>query len=146
MPNYKTHIVVGFLLVFAFLLANYYLNIIPFKPTKPTDFILVGLIPLIYSILPDIDINSSKIFGVTITLALILMLISIFTGRILLVVAIIIALLVILALSHRGITHSLLGAVIMIIPLILLFHWFFVLVGLIAYLSHILVDGEFSLT
>ena len=142
MPNYKVHQAFGIGLVVITLLINETLNFFRYFHFGPVELLLVVIITLFYSIAADIDIGTSKsrklvlgggLGGIIYCFAFSQPLIGIVTSVLLL--------LMIFALNHSGKTHTTLAAVIFSVPLLYI-SWVYMAVGCIAYLSHLLIDGE----
>tara|TARA_Y100000034_G_C6901817_1_gene417277 strand:+ start:354 stop:800 length:447 start_codon:yes stop_codon:yes gene_type:complete len=147
MVGYKQHIIISFLIVaFVLLILSYY-NLFKFS------FEALKLIPIIviFSILPDIDIKTSKISKYTLKglLLLVLMLLVLYLiYSIVLIIYYVLFIVVFLILStffkHRGKFHSLVFSILLASPLLFLGLFEF-LSGLLAYLGHLIVDSEFKL-
>ena len=102
----------------------------------------VGIVTLFYSILPDIDVGTSKSRNLVLGGGLLLIIYAFLTSwAVLGIVTAILLLLMIFLLHHRGKTHSTLGAVIFSVPLLYL-HWVYFIIALVAYLSHLVADRE----
>lgn len=145
MPGYKTHQIAGIGLVFVMFITNQSMHFLRFFSLGMFEFIIVVLVTLFYSIFPDIDIGSSKPRKYTLGGGLFLIIYCFLTGWMVLgLVTSILLLLMIFMLHHRGMTHTALAGIIFAAPLLYL-HWVYSLVGLVAYLSHLLMDGELKL-
>jgi membrane-bound metal-dependent hydrolase YbcI (DUF457 family) len=143
MSGYKGHILAGVLFVAIFLILNYYFNWFTL-PSDPILWVMMGFITIFYSILPDVDIQSSKAREIVFILGIIGMLLCLFYNYILYGIIIGTALLFTFLLSHRGIMHSVLMAIIFSALL-----WFvnpiLIPIGFLAYISHLIVDREVKL-
>ena len=145
MPGYRTHQLAGAGLVFVMFVMNQSMHFIRFFSLGFYEFVIVALVTLFYSIFPDIDIGSSKPRKYVLGGGLLLIIYCFITGWSALgIVASVMMLLMIFMLQHRGVTHTALAGIIFSVPLIYL-HWAYMLVGLVAYLSHLLIDGELKL-
>jgi len=108
------------------------------------------LIGIFYSILPDIDLPSSKLrrkiskFFLTIILICLITFICLIHDTKLLFIAIILTLfLYILWFSkHRGIFHSIGMGIFLSLPLYLIHPYFFIF-AFLGFFTHLLVDGKF---
>ena len=138
MSNYKVHIAFG--IIMSMLAWFIFINI------EYTFFFLYIPVIIFYSILPDIDHDSSVARKfVFITLILIklglIVLYIIFREMLYLWMSASIVLLMLLTyfLKHRGFTHKIGGVILFSLPLLLINFTAFYL-GLFAYLSHLLID------
>ena len=142
MPNYKVHQAVGIGMVFFALFLNQYLHLMSLIAFGFLEIIITIGIALFYSILPDVDIGTSKSRKLVLGGALLLIIYCFITGcAIIGTVTAILLLLMIFLLNHRGRTHTTIAGVLFSLPLLYI-HWTYMLVGIIAYLSHLLIDGE----
>lgn len=141
MPGYKTHQLGGVGFVFAVFLINSSIHFITLS-IGFTELVIVALVTLFYSILPDVDIASSKSRSLVLGGGLLGIIYCFLTSwAILGIVIAVLLLLMIFLLHHRGRTHTPLGGVIFSIPLIYL-HWVYFLIALVAYISHLILDGK----
>ncbi|USN45618.1 MAG: metal-dependent hydrolase [Candidatus Woesearchaeota archaeon] len=101
------------------------------------------LIGYIYGLLPDLDEKRSVIHGWLIDLGLLIALVSVFISKEIAVIALV-CLLFMRTLRHRRFVHSIIAALIFSAPLALL-HWVYALVGFLAYLLHLIMDGTLKL-
>ena len=148
MGGWKEHIIVGlFSSIVVFALLFYFIgeDLLDVKL-----FLSVPLI-IIYYLLPDIDSPGSKIsriiYGIIISSVAICGFIYFITDNsFFIVLMFIIALFGVsmLFLGHRGITHSLVCAVIFSLPIIFISKWVAIFC-FIGYLSHLVIDGEIKL-
>lgn len=142
MPNYKVHQVFGVGLVVTTLLVNQTLHFFRYFSFGIVELLLTGTIALFYSILPDIDIGTSRSRKLVLGGGLGgIIFCFVFSRPLIGIVIAVLLLLMIFLLTHRGKTHTTLAAVIFSAPLLYL-HWVYMAVGCIAYLSHLLIDGE----
>lgn len=148
MTQYKSdrnkHIIIG-LIVLGIL---YYLNMTYKWVEAPADFqslsFLLG-VGIVYSLLSDVDQPGSTI-NRYVTLGLVGVIIYSFYNVEHQKYGIWSALLlgVLRIVGHRTIVHSVLGGVILSLPLLYLGKVYFI-VGLVAFISHIIADNDFSL-
>lgn len=146
MVNWKTHIIFG--LIFTLII---YFIIYAFIEVKTFYYLLFLPLVIIYALLPDIDIEGSiirkfidaLIFFIIIGCVLIFFLTN---NNIYLILSIIIALigLCLFLLKHRGNVHSLITGILFALPVLFIDK---LLAGLclVAFLSHLLIDGEFKI-
>ena len=136
MSNYKKHIVFGVLtsIILYYLLIK--LSVVNFNLE---ELVVISLISVMYSILPDIDIRTSKAYGIFIFSSVLIMMLLTMKGEILysmIVGGIVIA---VSFLKHRGITHSILFGIISSLPLFLIGN-IFPIFGFVSFLSHKVLD------
>ncbi|MEE9406019.1 MAG: metal-dependent hydrolase [Candidatus Aenigmarchaeota archaeon] len=142
MPNYKVHQAFGIGLVVLTLLVNQALHFFRFFSFGIIELILIAIITLFYSIFADIDIGTSKSRKLVLGGGLCGIIYSfVFSQPLIGIVTAVLLLLMIFMLNHRGKTHTTLAAVIFSVPLLYM-HWVYMAVACIAYLSHLLIDGE----
>ncbi len=154
MPNAKAHQFAGLLVAALFLCLCYALTVLPlwqpigqhlvFKVTLTDIAILAGL-ALFFSILPDIDIGTSKAHQYLTFGACLLICLCFLWDLPHLGIVTTLLLLFMNALHHRGITHSLLAAVILVVPIFLAFGLVFAGTAFVAYMSHLLIDRKVKL-
>jgi len=140
-PNYKTHVSIGAIVTIILLIINSKLQI--FQLTN-IDYLIIGIVCVIYSQLADIDADISKINKYFVSAVSILIMYSVWKGETL---AAIISAGVILSLEwvkHRGITHTLLMGGISSLPLYFI-NPIYGIVAITCFISHLVADGEFSL-
>lgn len=145
MPNWKVHLWIGCFFAGAAAITNFFTQWLAIDWSQSA--LLVIPIVLMYSLLPDVDIKTSKIFIViysvlTFTTALTILLAVIFQYYGVLWIGLIsIGILCGLAFtSHRGHTHSIVAMILFSLP-ILYFGWTAFGFALIAYLSHLVADA-----
>ena len=143
MAGYKFHILTGIILAGIVSLGLY---LIGFKPSILEILLAIIVVP-IYSILPDIDIESSKIshFMRIFLIAGIIYLIvkkSLLFAIILAVIMLIFELLI----RHRGFFHSITASVLLTAPIYIVSKSVFLTgIAFLSYISHLLVDREIKL-
>ncbi len=137
--NWKGHLIFGIILT----IIVYY-----FLMGEIVSYWKVLLVVMVYSLLPDIDSESSIIFRIFLAVCFSLMLVMLVlfylyksNYSLITIVAIVGTMLAIYGLSHRGMTHSLLLAIIFSLPL-LFFSFEVSIIGFIAYVSHLIGDSE----
>jgi hypothetical protein len=147
MSGYKTHIITSFLVSLTTITILVALD----KINK--NYFIYGLpIIIIYSILPDLDHENSiirkltNIFGF---LVIILYIICFFYYRnniyLYTIIGISIFLLSLYFLTHRGLLHSILGSLLLSLPLLIITNYWFVILAFISYNTHLFIDGEIKL-
>ncbi|MBI5388980.1 metal-dependent hydrolase [Candidatus Woesearchaeota archaeon] len=141
MPNARLHQIIGILLVVIFLALNY---IVPVFSFSVIDIILLIPIILFYSILPDIDIASSRSRRMVTAASLVIILACFWLDKKWLGISISVALLLLELVKHRTFIHSITTALVFSLPF-----WFynpkFFVVALVSYLSHLALDREVKL-
>lgn len=141
MAGYKNHIIFGIIFSLTVSLINYYFN---FLRLKPFEIILIAPVIFFYSILPDIDISSSKARQIIIISGLILLLISLYFNIRLASYLIIIILLLFQFTKHRRFFHTITAAILFSSPLIM-FNYMIATFAFIGYVSHLTLDGSFKI-
>ncbi|MCD6476612.1 MAG: metal-dependent hydrolase [Candidatus Aenigmarchaeota archaeon] len=163
MPDYKTHILIGFgSMVIILVLISLILSILHINPiifcsrfdkylfypeisfSCFQNIIILFIIVGIYSILPDLDIKTSKIFNLILSIGLISIIILSYFTYIIYSILIAVVLLLISTMKHRGHMHSIFFMIIFSIPLLYL-GIYVAIIGAIAYLSHLFADDEVKL-
>lgn len=145
--NWKEHLGLGYIIGMLCFFIFYFTGIMDLG-FKSVIFLI--LITFIYSLAPDLDIQSSKPRQIITLLGLILILYFNFTSNELNVRIISIVLLIIWTLplfdgfGHRGHYHSLLFGLLISLPLIY-FSYTFAIIGLATFLSHTISDDDFKL-
>jgi len=139
----KMHVLIGLSVV----AAAYYLNSIYQWVDLPTENMLLlqlAGIAAVYSAMPDID-QPGSIINKWVTVALVGVVVLAFMGYLYphygIISAVVLGLLRLI--EHRTLVHSVLGALVVSLPLLYLGKLQFG-VGIIAFLSHIIADNEFS--
>ena len=138
MAGYKFHIVFGlvFAAVITYLLYRY--NFLKL------DFLsIVAILPIlfIYSILPDIDVSSSKISHIFRIIGLSMVLVAIFFDMKILAISIAGILLILQFVKHRKFIHTIAAGAIFSLPLIY-FNYVIAIFAFIGYFSHLLIDRQ----
>lgn len=134
MPSYKGHLLVGLALFLVVLLA----------PTTIEDKIALFLITVIYSLLPDIDVSTSKIGKPFRLVLLAFVIIAIFLSLYWLALLFAFLLCLFLLVRHRGFFHTIRAAIFLSLPF-LLFNWFYFLYACGMYVIHLILDGSTKL-
>lgn len=148
MPSWKVHMIIGAVFVVSTLTILQYLNLL-----SEYDLWKIMFLPLVllYSILPDIDSESSIIARVInsflwIIILCLIILFVIFKNNFLLwgAVCAFAIILFIYTLRHRGFTHSIFAGILVSLPLIFIDK---MVAGLafVSFLSHLIADGEFKI-
>lgn len=147
MPNYKIHIAFGVVFTtLVYFLAKYW------EVLQWDDLKLLLYLPLVIltSQLPDLDSKTSIITSLAIWFGFIMILCCvglyiILQEVILLIIAgVIISMLILSRLfKHRGKLHTILGGLIILAPLLFIsihLYW----IGLVAFISHLVLDGKLA--
>ena len=136
MSGFKGHITFGIIFVVILGLILLKFKLIPYSlPLYLIGFFFV----IFYSILPDIDIKTSISYFIISTILLIVILVSFILKLWVYGIISTIVMIVLQFLKHRGITHTILSAFILSLPLIFI-HWVIALFSFLAYLSHLILD------
>ena len=143
MPNWKTHLMIGLVFVVCIILGFHYFgfgNFFEFENSWKLYAFAVG-ITLLYSILPDLDIRTSKAFLLISFCLLSFIIFCFLQNEIIFGIISASVLILMLFLQHRGRIHSFLAALLFSIPIIFV-SWTLAIVGFLAYTSHLIADGE----
>lgn len=147
MVDWKTHIIFGVVFTtIIYMILRFFTSI----QVKDVYYLLFLPLIIIYTLLPDVDIEGSiirkfidtLIFFIIIGSILIFFLTENNTYLFLSIVVSLIGLCLFL-LKHRGSVHSLIGSILFAAP-ILFIDTFLACLCMIAFLSHLLIDGEFK--
>ena len=138
MAGYKWHIIFGVLFAGLFVYISYKYKI--FNLTF-LEIISAAPILLIYSILPDIDVSSSKISSLFRVVGLSIILVAILFDLKILAISIASILLILQFVKHRKFIHTVTAGVIFSLPL-LYFNFIIALFAFIGYSSHLLIDRQ----
>lgn len=141
MSDFRGHWLIGIAIVALFVFLDYSFQWGFYDLTAQTILTILG-ITLFYSLLPDIDIGTSKIRMFIFVAAILLAGYFIFTNQTFLSIVILGIMLMIMFLKHRGITHSFITGFFLALPLLAFGGWQFAFAGYLAYLSHLTIDGE----
>ncbi len=141
MPSYKLHIL--FAIIFSSII-TYILYKYNIYNLTTKELIIIAPILFIYSILPDIDISSSKISKIFRIISLLIIIITLYLNIITLAIIITIILLILEFIKHRKFIHTITAAIILSLPL-LYFNYVITIAAFIAYLSHLLLDRHVKL-
>ena len=136
MSGYKTHITFGVILSLIVYLLLISLNFVDFNIES---LIIFTLIATIYSILPDIDIRTSKAYQLFLFTSIVLIFYLLLQKETLYIMIILSVMFVTLFLKHRGITHKIWFGLLISLPLVLI-SWVAFVIGFVAYLSHLILD------
>lgn len=142
MPDYQTHITIGYITTGIFLYLNHFkfhwfeFNLI--------DYAIIAGICYLYSQLPDADQDVSRINKLVNSAAAIIIIYSFYKGLVLVGIISAVLILILEFVPHRGIMHSHIVGLISIIPLYLL-NPAYAIVGALSFLSHKYLDGDFDL-
>lgn len=140
MGNHIKHISIGFGILLLLLFINAKLELVPFSPE---DYLMFLIITFFYSQMPDVDQPLSKINRYFIFAAIIVIIFAFITENTWLGISVAVVVGVLEFIPHRTIVHSLIGAAIFTLPLFL-WNVYYGIAALIAFLSHLLIDGEVS--
>ena len=137
--NWKGHLTLGFVFLLLSTFVCYVLSVTRELITfEVLPFVIGWVVGLYCSLLPDIDKKNSKVFGFTGTLVLCAMLWFVVSALYLELIFLIIFAILIMFLTHRGITHKWYASI--IIGVLSTFIFSSVIVGIFAffgYVSHI---------
>lgn len=143
MPGWTEHATCGMVLLITMLVLNYFCNFFPFTFTL-LDFLLIPIVAFIYSLLPDCDIRNSKIYGVILTTFLIGIIYCFLVGLAWYGIGLAVVLIIISSLKHRGVMHTILAGIILSLPL-LYFGGFYMVLGLMCIIAHLILDMELKI-
>ena len=145
MADWKRHVKVGFLCTLVFLIVCYFTTI---YNTFDYKFVLACIVvSFIYSQLPDVDTQASKIRWILTTAGAGWAFVNLISGRystaiIFLGLVIIIWVVgLIKGFGHRGVSHTFIAACILS-SLMFYYSYWLVIVAFINYMSHLIVDRE----
>lgn len=141
MAGYKAHIIFGILFAGLFAFLSYRYAIIEFNVIS---LLLAIPILFIYSMLPDIDISTSKISKIVMILGLLSIIALIIFDKKILAVSICVILLLLQIIKHRKFIHTIAAGVLLSAPLIY-FNYIVAIFAFVAYFSHLLLDGQVKL-
>lgn len=141
MVGYKWHIIFGLMFAGLFVYISYKYKI--FNLTL-LEIISAAPILLIYSILPDMDISSSKISSLFRIIGLSIILAAVLLDLKILVISIASILLILQFVKHRKFIHTIVAGAIFSLPL-LYFNYVIAILAFIGYFSHLLIDGQVKL-
>ena len=108
------------------------------------DFLsIVAILPIlfIYSILPDIDVSSSKISHIFRIIGLSIVLVAIFFDLKILAISIAGILLILQFVKHRKFIHTVTAGILFSLPLVYFSH-IIALFAFVGYSSHLLIDKQ----
>ncbi|RLG44580.1 MAG: hypothetical protein DRN81_04255 [Thermoproteota archaeon] len=143
MPGYKQHLLIGTIVAAISFWIIHKFQIVDTTLTG-IDWIVLAIVVFIYSQLPDLDSDASKINKIWNTTAGIGGLFLILTNtNVWLGTFCILSIVGLEWVAHRGFTHDVWFAVLLSAPL-LFWGQLIAIVGFISYLSHIIADGEFG--
>ncbi|MFT4305233.1 MAG: metal-dependent hydrolase [Candidatus Woesearchaeota archaeon] len=128
---YRTHLFYSIFAYIVSLIIIHFLNI-------QTNYIILAFVCLVYSLIPDIDTHKSVIWKI---FTAIIILFLFFYKSYFFVILLLIAIFLALFIKHRGFTHTYLSAIILSLPLFY-FGLDLFIVGLLSYVSHLLVDNK----
>lgn len=131
--NWKGHILLGLFFMIVLIIINIVFSFIEFGVF---DYFLIVIFTGYYSLLPDIDIGTSKSFKFTFFLLLGLLSVGIWVDNKWFVWLPVILMVLILLLKHRGLTHKFwFGFLVSLITIFI--SWYLPIFCMVAYLSHI---------
>jgi len=136
MSNYKTHIAFGLLLTLSlyFLLFKF-----GYESLSLMELLTITIITVIYAILPDIDVKTSKAYNILLFASLFLIILFAVEEEYLYTILITLILLTVSLLRHRGITHTVWFGLLISLPLVLIGR-LYPIYGFLAYTSHLFLD------
>ena len=138
MTNYNKHIIFGIIFATLFVYINHKYALINISFT---NLIISAPILFVYSILPDIDISSSKISTSVRIIGLIILLVTVFLDMKTISIPILFVLLMMHFFKHRGFIHTISAGLILSLPLIY-FNAIVSLFAFLGYFSHLLIDRK----
>ena len=141
MSMYKGHILFGLIFTSVVVYLSYRLKFLNFSYT---ELLISTPIIFCYSILPDIDIRSSKIRKIVTTVSLAFILVSIFFDVKWLAISITLTLFILQFTKHRRFFHSISAGVLFSLPLIL-FSQVVALIAFLGFFSHLFLDGKIKM-
>ena len=141
--NKNGHIVVGLISIFLFYLINKSYHFLEVPIDTPSILILIG-IAITYSLMPDIDQDGSVINRYFTIFMISIIIISFIKNQLSYGIIAAVILGIVELINHRTLIHSVVGALVISAPLLYLGFIYFV-VGFIAFVSHIIADGDFSI-
>ena len=147
MPNWKGHLIFGFLFFITLILFNVFIYNFLNVPAWYWWLIYSPLL-IMMALFPDIDTPASKIrwiwavvgLSLIIFFSLEMALKGLNLWHLIYIIIIAALLLVPFFMTHRGIMHSLGMGVIIALTLLLIGSWQLFFIGLLAYWSHLLID------
>ena len=134
MPGYKIHSLAGIVITAILIYA--------LEPTL-TEAIGYAAIGIIYSLLPDIDIESSKISKSITFLGLVGLLSLVYFSYIYPALVLGLVLVLMRLLKHRGFIHTIRAALLFALPLVFL-GYVEAIFGFLLYVFHLGLDGSFK--
>lgn len=151
MPNGKTHVVIGAGVIALFLAfansSQAFLEKFPMFAISNfsiIDWVVIAIIVYLYSQLPDIDSDISRVNNIFNTGLAVLIIYAIINNMKTVAIMAAITFGALEWVKHRGITHTvLIGAV--AAWLLWFINPLWSIIGFIAFISHIVADGDFSL-
>ena len=140
MSGYIMHWIIGVSFAYFLVLLDWFLEW-NFISHDPMFLIAIGMIALFFAVLPDIDTPASVVRMFSFVSLFIIIIVLVYFGYTFpWVIILSVSAICIMFLKHRGITHSILLAFIAPIALIYFSGWILYTIGVVAYLSHLLVD------
>ena len=128
---YRSHLIYSIFAYIASIIIINFLNI-------QTNYIILAFICLVYSLIPDIDTHKSVIWKILTGIIIILLL---YFKSYFFVILFLISIFLAFFIKHRSFTHTYLSALIFSLPL-LYFGLDLFIVGLLSYVSHLLIDNK----
>lgn len=142
--NWKGHLALGFVSVLISTFVCYTLSVtLDLITFELLPFVIGWVVGLYSSLLPDIDIKTSRVFNFTAMICLFAMIWFIVSELYLELLALVIFLIIIFGLKHRGITHKWYMAP--IVGILFMFIFTSAIVGIFAffgYVSHIVFEQK----
>lgn len=131
MPNYRNHIILGLIILGTL---GYFIK---FKSLL--EFFMLLVIIIIYSLLPDVDSNSSKIGIFTKISLLFFALIFMLFGYYFIASLFCILVIILFFVKHRGFFHTFRAAILFSLPILYLGKIYFGF-AIVSYIGHMLID------
>lgn len=143
--NYKGHLITGLISTFIYVSVLYYLR----ANFEFFDYLVIPFIWFLYSQLPDIDSQSSKIrFLLTVVAVLTAIYFILIEDSVMAIVALVCLLFIwvmkyIKSFGHRGVLHRHYAGALLASPLLIFSIWAYGL-GVLNYSTHVIVDWVWS--
>lgn len=136
MPEYRVHLLGGLIVGILGIVTAWYYHLLPL-------FTILLLLPigLFYSLLPDVDIETSKIWHIINTSLIVGAIISMTYNYKFGVYTCLALMLVIMHMHHRGIMHKYITGIILSLPFIME-NYIYSIVAFAAYSTHLLLDNK----
>jgi len=139
MTNYCNHIIGGLSIT---ILSCYFIFSSGWLHPSLWNMIVMTIISLFFSQLPDIDIGTSRIRKTVTVIIGVIMIFAFLNEASYIGIAMAVFLIAIQFLHHRGFTHSLASGIVFSAMLFLYFHhWAFPVVAMLNFITHLVLDA-----